>query len=34
MPNDYEVLKEFALKRVDELQKELGETLWVSFFHT
>jgi hypothetical protein len=27
MPNDYEVLKEFALKRVDELQKELGETL-------
>jgi len=23
MPNDYDVLKEFALKRVAELQKEL-----------
>lgn len=26
MPNDYETLKEFALKRVDELQKELEES--------
>ena len=25
MPNDYEVLKEFSLKRVKELQKEMGE---------
>ncbi len=24
MPNDYQVLKEFALKRIDEIQKELG----------
>jgi tRNA nucleotidyltransferase (CCA-adding enzyme) len=26
MPNEYNVLKEFALKRVEELQKEMGET--------
>ena len=25
MPNDYDVLKEFSLKRVKELQKEMGE---------
>lgn len=24
MPNDYQILKEFALKRIDEIQKELG----------
>lgn len=24
MPNDYHILKEFALKRIDEIQKELG----------
>ena len=26
MPNEYEVLKTFALKRIQELQKEMGET--------
>lgn len=26
MPNDYEILKEYALKQVDKLQKEMGET--------
>jgi tRNA nucleotidyltransferase (CCA-adding enzyme) len=24
MPNDYQILKEFALKRIDQIQKELG----------
>jgi len=26
MPNEYGILKEFSLKRVDELQKEMGDT--------
>jgi len=25
MPNDYDILKEYALKKVDELQKEMGD---------
>ncbi len=25
LPNDYEILKEFALKKIDELQKEMGD---------
>jgi len=26
MPNEYEVLKEFSLRRVTELQKEMGDS--------
>ncbi len=25
MPNEYDILKEYALKKVDELQKEMGD---------